>query len=591
MNNLNTKQVNPGNGVDFSKIRKLSKGAVLKYQNTPAPLQYLWDPFYGQFQNNSMSSMNSRTSIPWNRRFAPNEMYKTVKELEKSKHYTDFTDYVLSNSNNEQVIQYLKHLDSQARRSGASEGLLYTDGNQTQLREGWDKEYTRLRNDGKYGYFHLTPQEKIDPVTPGITPLIPPPPTPPQPEIPEDTPEEGDTPGTYTTTEYLPKYRPGIWTDGIHLAGIYANNMIGAARNYNLRMKQRVPLQQASQKHAIVTDGYAERQANEQALQEARAKNTAAANATSSAENAALLQQNFEATVGMPNEQRNNQIQANEFASTTKEVQNVANENNAVRTAVANANHQDLVADFNDKLLARRGLNAKKTAETADLMNKLDASLNKFNLQEKQNMQAYNAAVNNYMYNKGVTSALNEYNDILENGHLQADYEGLMDNLLAGNDKRISTEDLQSLQDNYGDFSKTKAILSRYAKDNPEITAFLTEVEEIKNQAEQNYYNKYQTLQQQKSYADLFQKQYLGSYPSFTRDYLTTNWTTLFPQSYKKGGKVNDRFLEYIKHNRQVMKDTDDMRKHTETLAHKKLIRDLDALDRETLLLLRSIFK
>jgi hypothetical protein len=51
-------------------------------------------------------------------------------------------------------------------------------------------------------------------------------------------------------------------------------------------------------------------------------------------------------------------------------------------------------------------------------MNKLDASLNKFNLQEKQNMQAYNAAVNNYMYNKGVTSALNEYNDILKNGHL-----------------------------------------------------------------------------------------------------------------------------------------------------------------------------
>jgi hypothetical protein len=50
------------------------------------------------------------------------------------------------------------------------------------------------------------------------------------------------------------------------------------------------------------------------------------------------------------------------------------------------------------------------------------------------------------------------------------------------------------LQDNYGDFTKTKTILSRYAKDNPEITAFLTEVEEIKNQAEQNYYNKYQTL-------------------------------------------------------------------------------------------------
>jgi hypothetical protein len=68
------------------------------------------------------------------------------------------------------------------------------------------------------------------------------------------------------------------------LAGIYGNNMIGALRDYNLEMKKRVPLHQASQQNAIVTDGYTERMLNKQALAEARARNAAAASNTSNAD-------------------------------------------------------------------------------------------------------------------------------------------------------------------------------------------------------------------------------------------------------------------------------------------------------------------
>ena len=49
--------------------------------------------------------------------------------------------------------------------------------------------------------------------------------------------------------------------------------------------------------------------------------------------------------------------------------------------------------------------------------------------------------------------------------------------------------------------------------------------------------------------------------------------------------------LEYLKHNRKVEKDGIDTAMATGKALQDKLKRDLDALDRETLLLLRSIFK
>lgn len=588
MNTLNNQQINPGNRVDFSRIRRFAKGGVPKYQDTPGTLKYNWDPFYGQFQNNSLSTMNSNTSIPWNRTWSPNETYNTVQDLENTQNYKDFTNYVLNNSNNEQVMQYLKHLDSQARRSGSSEGLLFTDDNQTTLRDGWNNEYSRLRSDGKYGYFHLTPEFIQEPPV-AETPDTPQPDSPIEPTTPElQQPELTET--EYKASEYLPEYRKGIWTDGLHLAGIYGNNMIGALRDYNLEMKKRVPLHQASQQNAIVTDGYTERMLNKQALAEARARNAAAASNTSNADAARQMQLDFESQVGMQNEMQNNSIQAREYKTSLQNVQQVADQNTANRTAVANQNRANLIAGHNAKIDARRKLNATKTAETAGLIQNLDASLNKFNLQEKMNKQYYNQAVNDYMFNKEKSEAYNEYSNILENGHLRAGYEGLMSHLLNGGDSSITTEDLTSLRNNQGDFTKTRAILERYATSNPEIAAFLSEVDELQKQAWGAYEKKYNSLLANKSYANLFQKQYLGSYPGFNRDFLNTNWTTLFP-SYKKGGKVEDRFIKYVEHTRKVLKDQDDRNKHTQTQAQKKLLRDLDALDRETLLLLRSIFK
>ena len=51
------------------------------------------------------------TSIPYNPTWAPNQQFKSVDEYEHSRKYTDFTNYVLKNSNNPEVLNYLKMLD------------------------------------------------------------------------------------------------------------------------------------------------------------------------------------------------------------------------------------------------------------------------------------------------------------------------------------------------------------------------------------------------------------------------------------------------------------------------------------------------
>jgi len=87
----------------------------------------------------------------------------------------------------------------------------------------------------------------------------------------------------------------------------------------------------------------------------------------------------------MQSEMQNNAVQAREYKTSLQNAQQVADQNTANRTAVANQNRANLIAQHNAMIDARRKLNATKTAETAGLIQNLDASLNKFNLQEKMN--------------------------------------------------------------------------------------------------------------------------------------------------------------------------------------------------------------
>lgn len=74
-----------------------------------------------------------------------------IKELEGSEEYKRFTDYVLNNSTNEDVLNYLRALD--AATPDSVEKLFGTDG---KLKSNWNNIYIGRRNDGLNGVYHLT---------------------------------------------------------------------------------------------------------------------------------------------------------------------------------------------------------------------------------------------------------------------------------------------------------------------------------------------------------------------------------------------------------------------------------------------------
>ncbi len=546
----------------------------------------MWD-------NRANAGAATSTSIPWNREYA------TVSDLENSLQYRDFTDYVINNTSDDNVMSYLKKLDAQARKSGSQQGLLFTGDDQTTLNEGWADEYKRLRTNGKYGYSHLTPeiQSKGNVPTASVaktsasnstTPTN------------EETVESNTltVPGDYQSAEYLPGYKKGLYTDWAHLGAIYANNMRGLRKQRDLGLQQKVALDQAPQQNAIVTDGYAERKANEAAKNEmlSRAANMASNSANAEQQRAILEQANE--TAGQFDMQ-NNRTQAATYNQESKDATAVGNWNSQQRQAYANSNNQKLVADWNSKLNTLANYEANKTAQTSDFINKLDQSYSTYQQQEKANALAHNQAINEYMLGVERDRAWKGVQDWQNSGFRTMDYgggrtyDGLINYITSGGDEellsKMSDADLQALQENTGDASIVIPVLERYAQDSDEIRAFLAAYKSKLSTLEDDYFTRAQDLMSHYKKLGLYQKQYYGSDPGWKRDGLNVNWSTM--PYYKSGGKVYDRVLKYIEHNRKVANDRDKRAANAEKEAQKKLLRDLDSLDRETMLLLRAIFK
>ena len=83
--------------------------------------------------------------------------YKDIAALENSDNYKAFTNFVLANPTNQNVLDYLKALDAGTNANVSK--LFDKDGN---LREGWDKLYADRRTDKLGGIYHFSPEELPD---------------------------------------------------------------------------------------------------------------------------------------------------------------------------------------------------------------------------------------------------------------------------------------------------------------------------------------------------------------------------------------------------------------------------------------------
>ena len=603
MNTLNNQQINPGNRVDFSRIRKFSGGG-----STDIDTLYDWEAFYKKYP------LALPTVLEWDPdafggATSLQAFYDDPENKDWKEYYDNLTAAIIT-GNPSYKEQYLKWLDQMARNANDPHGVtkvytLYTDASQTQLRSDWMNRFKAMRSDLEdYGFWNLTPGTKSFELPEAVVVAPKAKAAEPEPEATEET-EEHPERTPFKIPYDVPPYKKGKWTDWAHLLAIHGNNTLGKLRDYNQAIKKQYPLATASEKQAVVTDGYLQRSANEQVIAASRARAARMAAGTSNAEqqHAILMAAEQNALAG---EMQNNAIQADAFGKSSMYAQEVANANAQSRNEVANHNRQVLAAKHNDILNAKRELIKSLTADRSDLINKVDESYNKYMAAEKTNKRMYNENVNNYLYGVYKNQAYNEYqhaqlkaSDIADEKAgitLSAIIEAFIAN--AGDTNiQASDGDVQAIQDSNLDTAAKLEILKKYpglSQLYPEFTVWLGYYNKVAKEAEQAYYDKIRMLTEQLGYSNLYGRAYYSSSPGWSSEDLDKNWFTIFayqPIYRKKGGPIDYRWEKYIEYRRK--QDTDSSKKVQEEskAIQTKLKEDIKALNQESLLLLRAIFK
>ena len=595
MNTLNNQQINPVSRVDFSRIRRFAKGGVPKYQDAPNPIWKLDDLQQAFTANNSTYGTASSTSIPFSRTWAPNEKYQTVKQYEESPEYVQFTQYVMSNSSDPKVLAYLKQLDTLARKSGSTAGLLFTGPDQTTLNPNWSTEYLRLRTDDKYGYFHWNP-EKVQEVTEEVK------------EQPQEVVEEivNEVPAEYDAVDYtkLPQYKPGF-NDTSALGQQYLNTVNTINKQRNALGNTQYALQSPTINHVQSTSGFLQQQQLKQGLAESR-NQFEQQNQTGDIATATANRLKFEQQVANPAYQQMANIQDQHIQASNELVQRNKNQmfdsmataaynNDYTRAAAENADNQQKA-----KFIGLLGDAKNNYIQQLDLQNKT------YTANENQNRAYYNQQVHDYMYGLEKDKLLNEQNEILYNttGITESGATLTYDDLYAGLKHEIETfggdameADLETWRTSKHDPEKMLELLRKYGAENAEIGAFVSNYDQNYAQHEADFTRRFQELAQKKTYADLISSKGKLAYSNTFDPTLGTNWTNIdwskMPTSFKFGGRLTkeDRLLKYFEHRRKQEKDLSDRVSKNEDRNQKLLLKQLDALDKETLLLLRAIFK
>jgi hypothetical protein len=119
--------------------------------------------------------------------------------------------------------------------------------------------------------------------------------------------------------------------------------------------------------------------------------------------------------------------------------------------------------------------------------------------------------------------------------------------------KDMDAEDKRNVLQNHTNLDVVLPILQKYAPKIKEIENLVISIRSAQSNAQKEFDRKVMQLQIKLAEANLYTRYKYSGSPGYRRDALDVNWRTL--HSYKKGGKVEDRLLKYLEHNRKVLKD------------------------------------
>ena len=423
----------------------------------------------------------------------------------------------------------------------------------------------------------LKTSEQADPVVKQDDPVV-------EQTPPAEQPKE-KIPDALTFNKDIPEFKSTPWTDWIPLTANLINDFRTNLRSYNQEVKKKFPLQEAPYQQAIVTNNYAGRQIRSGIAANIRAR--ANQNLSSNADYNLALQQNAENQANQLEEQ-NALDQTQRYNETTKNVNAVANFNNQTGTAVANANAQQNAAAYNNILAARQRLykanNASLNSYNANMYTSHGNWLQNYRLEKAR----YNRALNDYNYSKQATKLYKTSG--LE--ALEADNGIYNSNAFASFMKELENDTSVTgiIDTTTGEISPE--LVKTWIENNPNderVKRLQTNFQNEYNRAYNSYKNRLEEISSKRALNNLSIKSTESNQGTRWGDILRERRNKPNPL-YKQGGRAA-RLIEYMEHYRKAQKDVADRNTETQKILWKQLDRDLNLIDKETLLLLKAAFK
>ena len=383
-----------------------------------------------------------------------------------------------------------------------------------------------------------------------------------------------DIPLTFNKPEHVP------WTDWIPHTMQLMNAHAANSKLAKLQKQMSFPKRIAPQKNAIVTDAYAQRQLLEKQKQEllARADATQVANLD---QKMAIMHQAEEQADKYTDAQV--QLQSQESTQTKKDANDVANWNLVKRAEIADHNAKVNSAAYNNWLNAEK---QEVTSDSAARKSYLYDMYKDFGLY-KQDQRLNERAQKESQIKLALSDKLTQLGKIHSQMTDPATWSFLsqyaVDFVLQGDESGLTASDIELINSCHGDATKVTEVLTNNARLRDFIVSkLLTGQDEVSKSYRSAYESEKARLE----------KDYDNAYNAAYRQYEGARAAlpiTASNQIFKKGGKLSV-LKEVVK---QSQKEKESNRKASSDF-HKRtseeLARQLGALDKEQLMLLKSIF-
>ena len=548
----------------FNKI--FSTSGIKKYQNPASGISYDFNKLLSDFNLQNFDIKASEKTIP----FSKNK--SDVEKLENDEKYKAFTNYVLNNSNNEKVLNYLKQLEN-ITTSNISPSRLFDDSGN--LKSDWQNTYNNLRNDHKFGYYHLTPGLSSDDLN--------------DPDSLNDKNNQDDKnnsndqdslndknnqddPNISNNLNNQPlEFNPlkynnskpleSTWSDWIPLTSQLINSFISANNQRNLQKKYQFPLNEGTYNQYKVINNYAERSEGLNNIAKMQQEAEEKVKGTSDLK-AGFDYLNKVRSSAEDLRSKLNLTKANSFNQSSLQAQDVANKNKSFAYEISNAN---------------RKINASAA-------NNILESEAKYDLQKLKNLNSYITNMTTSYNKKQYDDNVNMFN--FKNNLLLTEYQSDV-NKLKDKYKVIDDYKESNAWKNFRNSEFTGAIESEDSdtwyeeqwNSNSEIVKdFKNQYEQEKKEAEKKYEKELEDLYLQvKSKSNIYNPTIISNQKYFGL--------------YKSGGSIKNKSNSFARLHQLYQQHEDNKTQKTIKILSEDIKNRFNNISQKELILLRQVFK